>query len=454
MHRELFALLNASDKDSPILPTDYGFSQQSSGYKQVRAKLSMKKPRAWKWTPFLNQARTDQLNLYHWTRVTDQSEAPKEYRFAKLNVKLDNIIPKYNQTDYELFLKCDNWTREETDHLMDLCSRFDLRFIVMHDRWDRQRHPNIKSVEDMKDRFYTVHNLLVKARLALGEDPKFKSYDVETEKKRKEQLINLYNRTPEQIKEEAELLSELKKIEIRKKERERKQQDLQKIMDAAEKSSEAKRAETHQQNSGRPIGSGTRGVPGRRPGSGRGSGRPSRDSSTPASASTPHVSNYCSSNLLEASTAGVKFPDLKTSGATLRSQRMKLPASVGAKKIKAIEQMLQELNLEQHPMPTDAICQNFNELRSDLVLLYELKVAITNCDIEIQTLKHQFEASQPGATLDFPNSITPTSSVMSETDPRREISDVIDISNAAGTPGRKRKAALEQGNLLRKLKKT
>lgn len=453
MHRELFALLNTSDKDSPILPTDYGFSQQSSGYKQNRAKLSMKKPRPWKWTPFVNHARTDQLQLCHWTRVTENSDTVKEYRFAKLNVKLDNIIPKYNQTDYELFLKCNKWTREETDHLMDLCSRFDMRFIIMHDRWDKQRYPNKKSIEDMKDRFYTVHNLLIRARLALGEEPKFKSYDVETEKKRKEQLINLYNRTADQIKEEAELLSELKKIEMRKKERERKQQDLQKIMDAAEKSSEAKRAETHQQNSGRPIGSGTRGVPGRRPGSGRGSGRPSRDSTTPAS-STPHVSNYSSSNLLEANTAGVKFPDLKTSGATLRSQRMKLPASVGTKKIKAIEQMLQELNLEQHPMPTDQICLNFNELRSDLVLLYELKVAITNCEIEIQTLKHQFEQSQPGATLDVPNSITPSSSVVSESDCRREISDVIDISNAAGTPGRKRKAALEQGNLLRKLKKT
>ena len=44
-------------------------------------------------------------------------------------------------------------------------------------------------------------------------------------------------------------------------------------------------------------------------------------------------------------TTGIKFPDFKASGVTLRSQRMKLPASVGQKKLKAIEQVLEELDL-------------------------------------------------------------------------------------------------------------
>lgn len=45
------------------------------------------------------------------------------------------------------------------------------------------------------------------------------------------------------------------------------------------------------------------------------------------------------------SCTGIKFPDIKSSGVSLRSQRMKLPASVGQKKVKAIEQLLGELNL-------------------------------------------------------------------------------------------------------------
>ena len=45
--------------------------------------------------------------------------------------------------------------REETDHLMDLAQRFDLRFIVMQDRWDRNTF-SLRSVEDIKERYYSI----------------------------------------------------------------------------------------------------------------------------------------------------------------------------------------------------------------------------------------------------------------------------------------------------------
>ncbi|CAG2173831.1 unnamed protein product [Oppiella nova] len=154
--------------------------------------------------------------------------------------------------------------------------------------------------------------------------------------------------------------------------------------------------------------------------------------------------------------AGIKFPEIKASGATLRSQRMKLPAAVGQKKTKAIEQLLNELSIELHPMPTEDICQHFNELRSDMVLLYELKMALANCEYELQSLKHQFEASQPGKTLDIPTlTLLTTPSVETKTDgsPTKKISEVIDLGSGPGTPNRKRRAAIEQVNLMKKLKK-
>lgn len=43
--------------------------------------------------------------------------------------------------------------------------------------------------------------------------------------------------------------------------------------------------------------------------------------------------------------AGIKFPDFKNSGVSLRSQRIKLPSSLGQKKTKGIEQMLNELRI-------------------------------------------------------------------------------------------------------------
>lgn len=45
-----------------------------------------------------------------------------------------------------------------------------------------------------------------------------------------------------------------------------------------------------------------------------------------------------------------------------------------------------------NPMPTEEIVQMFNELRSDLVLLYELKQALSNCEYEQQMLRHRYEA--------------------------------------------------------------
>lgn len=41
------------------------------------------------------------------------------------------------------------WTKEETDQLFDLCERFDLRFIVIADRF-----PSSRSVEELKSRYY------------------------------------------------------------------------------------------------------------------------------------------------------------------------------------------------------------------------------------------------------------------------------------------------------------
>ena len=46
------------------------------------------------------------------------------------------------------------------------------------------------------------------------------------------------HRTAEQVQEEEVLMAELKKIQMRKKERERKQQDLQKLISAAEQNSD------------------------------------------------------------------------------------------------------------------------------------------------------------------------------------------------------------------------
>lgn len=49
------------------------------------------------------------------------------------------------------------WTKEETDELFDLCERFDLRFILIADRF-----PSSRTVEELKDRYYSGTSLFNK----------------------------------------------------------------------------------------------------------------------------------------------------------------------------------------------------------------------------------------------------------------------------------------------------
>lgn len=68
---------------------------------------------------------------------------------------------------------------------------------------------------------------------------------------------------------------------------------------------------------------------------------------------------------------------------------------MGQKKSRAIEQVLEDLGLELNPIPTEDVVTEFNELRQDIVLMYELKQALGNCEYELQTLKHRLETLAP-----------------------------------------------------------
>jgi len=232
-------------------------------------------------------------------------------------------------------------------------------------------------------------------------------------------LRRLFDRTPEQIEEEQMLVNELRKIEMRKKEREKKTQDLQKLITAADTNAETRRQE--RKNSKKKV---------------------------------QHQKTAKAESIVLEMT-GIKFPDVKSTGVSLRSQRMKLPSSVGQKKTKAIEQLLQELGIDINPIPTEEISTHFNELRSDMVLLYELKLALANCEFELQALRHQFEALAPGKRLDLPTtSESQTSGIKEDPDGNKQktISEILDVESSPGALYRKRRAAMEQNNILKKIK--
>lgn len=402
MNREVYALLYSDSKDSnasSLIPTDTG-----CGYRQPRARLGRKQVRPWKWMPFTNPARTDDLVLHHWRRVADEG---KEYPFAKFNKTLD--IPTYTEEDYTKSLNEPGWSKEETDHLFELCRMFDLRFVVIQDRFDKDKYQK-RSVEDLKERYYSVCNRLIKARC--GDEGEMIAYDAPHEVKRKLQMERLLARSKEQVEEEETLCAELKKIEMRKKEREKKQQDLQKLISAAEQNT-----------------SETRKTPSNK--------RTSTSSKKIKSASTPGQSK---------SDGSVVFKSYdKSSGVSLRSSKMKTPMTLGQKKTKAIEQLLDELGVGSKPMSTEQICVQFNELRNDILLLLDLKAACDACEFELQSLKHRCE-NLPVHQQDkiFIPDITPST-------PKKALGSGIAMLEVA-TTGRKRRLASMEPTLKKSRK--
>ncbi|TVU20429.1 hypothetical protein EJB05_36637 [Eragrostis curvula] len=146
--REVYALTGGVGM-APLMPT-----VEASHLKRRPAAEKEKEKVAWQWLPFTSSARTDNLQLYHWVRVVNGVQPTGDYQFAKYNKKVD--VLKYTDEEYEKYLIDPAWSKEETDQLFELCERFDLRFIVIADRF-----PTDRSVEDLKSRYYSATRCLL-----------------------------------------------------------------------------------------------------------------------------------------------------------------------------------------------------------------------------------------------------------------------------------------------------
>ncbi|KAA8649104.1 hypothetical protein EYZ11_000653 [Aspergillus tanneri] len=245
--RELYALLG--ERAPPIAINENRYKGRPKWMSKLRV-------RPWRLTPFSNDARSDGLILRHWQRqqetakpaAQDESEmeidgqmqeegAPKpadqQYAFAKYNIK-PRVANRYTDEEYNRHLKSDDWSRKETDYLMDLVEEYDLRWMVIADRYDYQPHPvdgetnasalvpakQCRTMEQMKARYYFV----AASMLALEHPPsemseaefelheKMMKFDADRERARKDLASLQLNRTADEVREESILLEELKRI--------------------------------------------------------------------------------------------------------------------------------------------------------------------------------------------------------------------------------------------------
>ncbi|KAJ2765120.1 swr complex subunit, partial [Coemansia nantahalensis] len=198
---------------------------------QAKPKFGTRAAR-WAWRGFKSSARADDLVLHHWTKANEQFT---DYFYARFNAQ----TKPYAYTDDE-YGQCieplgGGWTRAETDYLLRLCAQFDLRFLVIHDRY--YSHPDCpgaavapdRTLEDLKARYYAVGRALTQHRAGaddgdpedvplqatnkLADDLELLRFDKDKELERKQHLEALFRRTDEEIEEEELLVAEARRIE-------------------------------------------------------------------------------------------------------------------------------------------------------------------------------------------------------------------------------------------------
>ncbi|KAJ4478313.1 hypothetical protein J3R30DRAFT_3657575 [Lentinula aciculospora] len=168
----------------------------------------------WEWRSFKNAARSDSLELGHWVKATDSPNT--DYKFAKYNVQPTTY--EWSQDEYSRYLEDSQWTKEETEYFFKLAHNYDLRWYIIHDRYEYPNGPK-RELEDLKDRYYSVCRKLVRNRTWAGDEASKGQlmnsfqYDKEKETLRRKYVSSLANRTPEQIQEEEALYIEIKRLE-------------------------------------------------------------------------------------------------------------------------------------------------------------------------------------------------------------------------------------------------
>ncbi|CAI0385961.1 unnamed protein product [Linum tenue] len=324
----------------------------------------------WQWLPFTNSARKDTLQLYHWVRVVNGVPPTGDYSFAKYNKSIE--VTKYTDEEYAKHLTDPSWTKQETDQLFDLCEQFDLRFVIIADRF-----PSSRTMEELKDRYYSVCRSILLARASSPADvsghPLVKeNYNASQEKERKRALSMVLSQTKQQEKKDAEVLAEAKKI--------------------AESRMAAKGVEE--------------------------SVMPATENEFPETTIDHNDTLVSLSNVRLAPVAAPPSTlVIADTSSTLASLRM-LPvylrtyaleqmvqqasSSAGLRTIKRVEQTLQDLGINLKPrVPTKAVCAEHLELRKEILTLLNLQKQLQYKEAEGSSLREGTTYSEmPGTPKD------------------------------------------------------
>lgn len=319
----------------------------------------------WQWLPFTNSARKDNLQLYHWVRVVNGVPPTGDYSFAKYNKSVDVI--KYTDEEYEKYLNDPTWSKEETDQLFNLCERFDLRFIIIADRF-----PTSRTVEELKNRYYSVSRAILTARAPSPADvaghPLVKEpYNISQEIERKRALSMVLSQTKHQERKDAEVLAEAKRItEARKSIKATDELEQPVMPDPGPEANDGAVAAVE-------------------------SVSPSPNTQFPTNVVAPLVSEIAST------LASLRMLRVYLRTYALEQMVQAASSSAGLRTIKRVEQTLQDLGVNLKPkVPTKAVCAEHLELRKEILTLLNLQKQLQYKEAEGSSYREVSYSETPG----------------------------------------------------------
>lgn len=213
MQRELYSLLG--ENTPPIAVTDNKFRDKPN-WRQ--------KATPWVWTPFKPGGRDDDLTLGHWVRGVVHGNEDEEYAFSKFNVKVE--VPELQREDYKVF-KEPGWTFDETQYLFDLCRDYDLRWMIVHDRYDYPDEKRKQEEQNEKEETEAETAELAKATAAaaVDEDEVMANTTEETEDSNKTDSTTNNNKAESEEQQKQQQNADKKDVKKQSKRRKSKKDD-------------------------------------------------------------------------------------------------------------------------------------------------------------------------------------------------------------------------------------
>lgn len=160
--------------------------------------------------------RSDDLQLRRWHRAALAAEPLSATdKLSKYNIQIN--VPTYDVETYEKHLSHAEWTKEETDHLVELYQECNGKWAVVIDRY---QHGQERTMEDLKSRFYSISAIILSidtpiTSMTASEYTLYETlsnFNARQETSRKKLAEGHLHRHQHEVDEETVLLGELQRI--------------------------------------------------------------------------------------------------------------------------------------------------------------------------------------------------------------------------------------------------